>query len=1076
TTDRDVAAGILAESFDLTAGIPNLSGGNNLLAIQGLNASASDSNFLIQPEMTSVQVLVGPPAYLLTATPGITNETGWYLDEVQDTTFSHNRGFYDTPFSVSITSPTEEAEIYYTTDNSDPSPTNGTLFTDPITISKTTVLRARAFKADWKPTNIDTHTYIFLADVTTVPKGTIPENGSLSGTAPPGWPTASVNGQAFNYGFSASVLATYSSAQLREALTQIPSISVVTQQSNLTDPSTGIYVNATGHGDLWERPASIEMLDINHPQSAPADGHGEFHENCGLRVRGGYSRNDYASKHSLRLFFSKQYGATKLRYPLYGPNGASEFDKFDLRGSQNYSWSNSSGDPNETLCRDPFSRETLGALGQQHTRSRFAHVYLNGLYWGIFEIHERASNSYGESYLGGSKDDYDVVKCGNRSVANTFSTEATDGYLQTNPDGSTAAWRLLYDRVIAYLGAPSHANYQVILGNNPDGTRNPALPVLLDVDNLIDYMMAIFYSGDGDATLSGFLSFNQPNNWFGMRDRAGQRGFTFFNHDAEHTLRAPSWSLYWTRANRPAAPSDTTGPFGGSLATDWTFWNPQRIHEALLSNNEYRLRWSDHIQRHLFNDGALTTATAKARWVSKISTINKAIRVYAARYSTTGAGEAAWLTKTNEITTKFFDGDPAALYNGTADPVLSVPRRDALLSLLAADGLVPTVAAPVFSQRGGTVPANFQLTLTSPGGGDIYYTTNGEDPRTVIAGTPSASATLYSGPLTLTVSGTVRARVLSGGVWSAIDEAFFSVAAVPASALNLVISEICYHPKDPTLPAETAISTNSDDFEFIELLNISASPVDLTGVKFIDGIRFTFGTAVLEPGQRLVLVKNSAAFQARYGTAIPIGGTYALSLSNSGETILLETANGQVLRTISYTTSAPWPGPTTDGLGFSMVLIAPETNPDHDVAANWRPSRTDTGNPGGSDGNPYVDWKSTHGISSDLGDADSDGILNLMEYALGSNPTVPSTNLLPAVQRDANDFLTLTFSRPVGNDDVRCTVQTGPDLASWSDDAILVEEVHNPADGTITATWRTAAPVASTERLFMRIRASLRTP
>jgi hypothetical protein len=201
-----------------------------------------------------------------------------------------------------------------------------------------------------------------------------------------------------------------------------------------------------------------------------------------------------------------------------------------------------------------------------------------------------------------------------------------------------------------------------------------------------------------------------------------------------------------------------------------------------------------------------------------------------------------------------------------------------------------------------------------------------------------------------------------------------------------------------------------------------------------------------------------------------------LNLSNSGETIRLETPTNQLIRTVSYSASAPWPGPTTDGLGYSLVLIAPQSNPDHNIAANWRPSRQLSGTPGGGDAVAYAAWKSTNSITTDLGDDDFDGISNFLEYALGSDPAVPSRLPLPSATRDAGDYITLTFTRPVGNDDAIYTVQTSPDMSAWAANAVLVEETHNPQDDTITATWRTAAPVPATMRLFMRVKTELRLP
>ena len=79
------------------------------------------------------------------------------------------------------------------------------------------------------------------------------------------------------------------------------------------------------------------------------------------------------------------------------------------------------------MCRDPFARDTQGALGQPYTKSRYYHLYLNGHYWGIYYSEERAEAEFGASYMGGDADEYDAVKCGNH-IGN-FVTEATDGTL-----------------------------------------------------------------------------------------------------------------------------------------------------------------------------------------------------------------------------------------------------------------------------------------------------------------------------------------------------------------------------------------------------------------------------------------------------------------------------------------------------------------------------------------------------------------------------------------------------------------------------------------------------------------------
>jgi len=101
-------------------------------------------------------------------TPGAEN-AGGYLGLVADAEFSHRHGFYTTPFSVTIATETEDAEIYYTLDGSEPYNTTGVgrhpggiVYTNPIPITKTTHLRVKAIKPGFKPSNIETQSYIFL--------------------------------------------------------------------------------------------------------------------------------------------------------------------------------------------------------------------------------------------------------------------------------------------------------------------------------------------------------------------------------------------------------------------------------------------------------------------------------------------------------------------------------------------------------------------------------------------------------------------------------------------------------------------------------------------------------------------------------------------------------------------------------------------------------------------------------------------------------------------------------------------------------------------------------------------------
>ncbi|HWH72334.1 MAG TPA: chitobiase/beta-hexosaminidase C-terminal domain-containing protein, partial [Candidatus Sulfotelmatobacter sp.] len=496
---------LVFENINISDRLSALQTGTNVLAIQGLNQAAGDPDFLILPELLEYRLTNTTANYFAVPSPDGPNASG-FLAVVGDTKFSVSRGFYDTPFSLAITTATANATIRFTTNGSTPSPTNGTIYTGPLTISGTTVIRAAAFKAGYLPSNVDTESYIFVNDVI---------RQSPNGQAPAGWP-ASWGANVVDYGMDPDVVnAPAYSGTLSNGLKSLPAYCIVTDLENLFDPTTGIYANAGQDGIEWERPASIELI---YP-----DGTKGFHINAGLRVRGGYSRSTSNPKHAFRFFFRQAYGASKLDYPAFARQGGAEvFDSYDLRTSQNYSWS-FGGDYRYIALRDQFSRDTQLAQGQPGERGDFYHLYINGQYWGLYNTDERAEAAYGASYLGGKPEEFDVVK-----------VDTSAGYTIMATDGNLDAWTRLWRA--ATNGFASDADYFKVQGLNADGTPNATYENLLEVDNLIDYMLVIFFTGNIDAPVSQFIGNSNPNNTYAMRNRTGQYGgFRFFLHDSEHT-------------------------------------------------------------------------------------------------------------------------------------------------------------------------------------------------------------------------------------------------------------------------------------------------------------------------------------------------------------------------------------------------------------------------------------------------------------------------------------------------------------------------------------------------------------
>ncbi|MFC1601062.1 lamin tail domain-containing protein [Candidatus Sumerlaeota bacterium] len=905
TAKRTAEEAAVVETLNLGQHLGLLQQGSNVLALHLLNVDVNDDELLLLPELIVSSATTDTLGYFATPTAGSINSAS-FQHFVADTKFSPDRGFYDAPLAVTIsTTGTVGTTIRYTLDGSEPTAVSGTVYTAPIPISETTTLRAAAFKDGYEPTNVDTHTYILISDVLTQsPNGELPS---------PDWPANDqINGQDLNYGMDPDVVNDPRYVdQMTSAMLAVPSISLVTDLANLFDPATGIYVNAFGRGPAWERPVSVELLN--------PDATSGFQIDAGMRIRGASSRDPNNPKHAFRLFFRGEYGDTKLRYPLFGDEGADRFDNVDLRCEQNYSWSYARDGNSNAMVREVFSRDLQRESGQPYTRSRYYHLYLNGHYWGIYQTQERAEASYAETYFGGVDTDYDVVKNDHNWPRQI---EATDGDL--------AAYTRLFDATV--IGYATDEAYFRIQGMNTDGTRNVAYERLVDVDNVIDCMLTVFISGDKDAPITAFSGNAWANNYYGIYNRANPDGFKFFRHDAEHSL--------------DRGEADRTGPYlHPNFDLSVTYFNPQTLHQKLAENDNYRLRLADHVQKHFFNDGAMTPAKLSSLMLSRAAELDLAILGESARWGDSRA---------NPPKTK--DDDWLPLINVINNLLLN--RTAIVLAQLHNRGWLPAVDAPVLSQHGGLIPEDFTLSIANPNGsGTIYYVLGSSEFR-LVSGAPLPNALLYTGPIALSDSVRVRAAVLAGGEWSAATEADF-LFGIPAGPENLALTELHYNPLPPTA-AELAINPAfvASDFEFIELMNNSSSAMLVSNVSFTNGITAIVGATPfsLEAGERMLVVGNQLAFEARYGAGLNIvGDDFTGNLNDGGERIELVDASSSPIFSFTYNDARGWPV-AADGAGHSLVplaaAVAAEPDDSLDYGGNWRASSFIGGSPGVADPAP----------------------------------------------------------------------------------------------------------------------------
>lgn len=226
-------------------------------------------------------------------------------------------------------------------------------------------------------------------------------------------------------------------------------------------------------------------------------------------------------------------------------------------------------------------------------------------------------------------------------------------------------------------------------------------------------------------------------------------------------------------------------------------------------------------------------------------------------------------------------------------------------------------------------------------------------------------------------------------------------------------------------------------------------------------------------------MKNIPAFQARYGTGLPILGTYGGdNLANSGEQLKLSLGLGTAIHDFVYSDAPPWPV-AVDGAGASLVLADPSSAPNHALPASWRASYGH-GSPGRSDGTDFSAWSETNNVTGGPGgDDDNDGTRNDLEFFLLGNPHLSDTDILPRpdvqaieVNGNVDDYLTLTFRYQPAAVGIESFVEFTDNLTDWPNMAsFLVTSIANP-DGTVTATWRAATPLSlpRPRPLFGRLR------
>ena len=498
--------------------------------------------------------------------PGEANPLSYLEGFVADTRFSVDRGFYREAFVCTVTTQTPGATLVYTTDGTLPGARNGVAFqaASPesapelkLEIGTTTTLRVMAMKKNMEPSNIDTQTYVFPDDILAQDGEGAPYAQSMRwGHAGPDWAMD-------------PKITQHADPEIRPEITdfyRLPSLSIVMDFEDMFG-NGGIYIA----GQSVEKPISMEWInphtDVNLPNEVPG-----FQTDGTVQIVGGSSPNRWKSdKLSMRLKFDRD-----LKYPIFGEEAATRFDTLVVDARLNNVWHYGGGSQpvaqrdRAQYVRDLYAANLHNAMGGLSPHGAHAHVFINGIYWGIHTLHERPDDNFAASYFGGENEEYDVIKHRTSTVV----------------QGSNRSYLALMRLADQDLTQADHW---------------ASMQSLLEIDDFIDYMLMNYYIGNGDWA---------HHNWYASYRRDDPNGrWRYHSWDAEKGLQSVQDNV--TR-------KDNSG-------------GPTHLHHRLIQNPSYRMRFADRAYEHL-RRGTLTPEMAESIYRTTSDPIEWPIRLESARW------------------------------------------------------------------------------------------------------------------------------------------------------------------------------------------------------------------------------------------------------------------------------------------------------------------------------------------------------------------------------------------------------------------------------------------------------------
>jgi hypothetical protein len=297
----------------------------------------------------------GERVYFQKPTPGGENKTPVFIGYTQSPELSNPGGSYSAPINLAIKPQSHAAVIRYTLDGSEPG-NESQVYSSPIQISKTTVVKAKAFDDNMLPSPTVTYTY-FINDTHT-----------------------------------------------------LPVISISTSPDNFWNPRDGLYVKGYGASSVFPYVGANYWKDIEKPihfELYETDGKLAFSTDAGIKIFGSYSRA--MDQKSFSIYARDKYGDDEMNYKFFPDKDISSFKSILLRTSGQ--------DAAFTRIRDAMVHKLVIDTDVDAQAYRPSVVYINGQYWGIYNMREKISPYYLESNHGANPDKVDILEANGRIKA-----------------------------------------------------------------------------------------------------------------------------------------------------------------------------------------------------------------------------------------------------------------------------------------------------------------------------------------------------------------------------------------------------------------------------------------------------------------------------------------------------------------------------------------------------------------------------------------------------------------------------------------------------------------------------------